>query len=268
MADATTDKNAEFRAQLARNLVTNASYGVLLLGAIVLAAAGWSQYQTPNSPVLKEAAQLIFTSILPLLGTWVGTVLAFYFTKESLEAANRTTLETIRSVSQRLEGTRVADKMIPASAIIHATIPAGNKINDLTIKEVEQLFDKPLPNGQKITRLLVVDSDGACGGIIHRSVWMEMLNLGLKQTTPVVPATDTITRLLELPYASPVSKNFGEFIKATLAYVGLDRTVADAKAAMEATPQCQDVIITATGKREEAMRGWISNVEIARLSQA
>ena len=266
MSDA-VDGNAEFRAKLGGRLVMGASAGVILLGLVVIGAAAFNN--DPRNPnALKDAAQLIFTAILPLLGTWVGTVLAFYYTKENFESASRTTLDAVRSGAQRLETTRVADKMMPAAAVVKAAIPAGKKIDDLPLKDVGDLFDKLGPNGQKISRLLIVDDGGACVGIIHRSVWMEMLNLGLQQTPPANPATDSLGKLLPLPYTSPVSKNFGDFIGATVTFVGLDRTVADAKAAMEAKSQCQDVIVTATGKSDEPMRGWISNIDIMRLSQA
>ena len=34
-----------------------------------------------------EGAKLVLTGVLPLLGTWVGTILAYYFSKENFEAA-------------------------------------------------------------------------------------------------------------------------------------------------------------------------------------
>ena len=34
-----------------------------------------------------EGAQLVLTGILPLLGTWVGTILAYYFSKDNFETA-------------------------------------------------------------------------------------------------------------------------------------------------------------------------------------
>src|SRR5215813_14198228 len=104
MSDPAVSSDAQFRAKLGGRVVMFSAFGVILLGTIVILAAGWSQlYDTSgkNPTALKDAAQLIFTSILPLLGTWVGTVLAFYFTKESLEAASRTTLDAVRTVAQR-----------------------------------------------------------------------------------------------------------------------------------------------------------------------
>ena len=263
MSNAATDGDAVFRAKLGGRLVMGASLGVILLGIIVIGAAAWGG----NNSQVKEAAQLIFTSILPLLGTWVGTVLAFYYTKENYEAASRTTLEAVRSGSQRLVSTRVTDAMMPAVKVVKAAIPSGKTVDDLSLKDIGDLFNTKI-SGQLISRLPIVDDKGACVAIVHRSIWMEMLNLGPKQTPAVDPASDNLGKLLALPYVTTVSKTFKDFIASTLAYIAADRTLADAKAAMEAKPQCQDAIVTAAGRTDEPMQGWISNVDIARFSQA
>ena len=257
------DSDAVFRAKLGGRLVMWASAGVIGLAIVVIGAAALDQKSS-----VKDTAQLIFTSVLPLLGTWVGTVLAYYYTRENYEAASRSTLEAVRSGSQQLASTRVTDKMMPAAAIVKANVPPAKAIDDLLLKDIGDLFDKLLPNGQKISRLLVVNDKFACIAIIHRSIWMEMLNTGAKQAPPVDPARDNLGKLLDKPYVSAVGKTFKDFITGTLAYIAIDRTLADAKAAMEAKPQCQDVIVTETGKSDERMQGWISNVDISRLSQA
>jgi CBS domain-containing protein len=263
MSEAAVASDTVFRAKLGGRLVMAASLGVIVLGIIVIAAAALGAKDSP----VKEAAQLIFTSVLPLLGTWVGTVLAFYYTRENFESASRTTLAAVRSGAQQLASTRVTDKMMPADQIIKAEIPAGKGIGDLSLKTISDLFETKLPTGQTISRLLIVKKDGgACIGIIHRSIWMELQLVGAKLTPPMNPASDSLAKILTEKSAS--GKTFNEIITTTLAYVAADRTLADAKMVMEAAPLCQDVIVTQTGNRDERMLGWISNVDIARLSQA
>ena len=269
MSDPAVSSDSQFRAKLGGRLVMGSSIGVILLGAIVIGAAAWTQlYDTngKNPTALKDAAQLIFTSVLPLLGTWVGTVLAFYFTKESLEAASRTTLDAVRTVAQKLASTSVSSAMIKRDDIIKIQIPTGKTVGDLTLKEIDDLFDKSLPSGQKISRLPILNDSGAGAGIIHRSIWMEMRVKGSEQSTPTKIDSDTLAKLL--PETSSTGKTFNEVITGTLAYIAIDRTLADAKAAMSALSLCQDVIVTQTGKSSEPMLGWIPNVDIARLSQA
>jgi hypothetical protein len=56
--------------------------------------------------------------ILPMIGTWVGTVLAFHFGKEQLEAATRSVTSIARELTpdEKLRSIRGTDKMIPRSA--------------------------------------------------------------------------------------------------------------------------------------------------------
>ena len=53
--------------------------GVFILSAVLIV----------NSAEEAEMQRLVFTTVLPLIGTWVGTVLAFYFSRENFESARR-----------------------------------------------------------------------------------------------------------------------------------------------------------------------------------
>jgi CBS domain-containing protein len=257
--DNNSSSNNTFRGKLGMYVVIGSSAGVILLGIVVMIAAAFAGKES-----VKESAQLLFTSILPLLGTWVGTVLAFYFTKESLEAGSKATMDTVRSLSQRLSSTPVSSTMMDAAKIIKVAIPAGQTVGDLTGKLINDEFEKTA-QGQRISRLLIVNDTGACVGILHRSIWMEM-QLAALQHNPAVATADPVKPLLLL--TSQAGKTFNAVITGTLAYIAFDRTLADAKAAMSALPLCQDVIVTQTGNSTEPMRGWVSNVDIAKASQA
>jgi hypothetical protein len=45
------------------------------------------------------AAQNVLHTVLPLVGTWVGTIIAFYFTKENFEAATRSVTDMARQLT-------------------------------------------------------------------------------------------------------------------------------------------------------------------------
>ncbi|MGC2782053.1 MAG: hypothetical protein WA418_41115, partial [Bradyrhizobium sp.] len=108
------DDDATYRARLGSYLVIGSSIGVLLLSIAIIVAAGVGG----GAKDVKDTAQIILTAVLPLLGTWVGTVLAFYYSKDNFEAASKGTLDLVRSISQRLSTTRVADQMMRAGTII------------------------------------------------------------------------------------------------------------------------------------------------------
>jgi len=89
---------------------------------------------------------------------------------------------------------------------------------------------------------------------------------GTKLSPPVNVTNDTLAKLL--PQASLAGKTFGDVVKGTIAFVASGQTLEDAKRAMEALPLCQDVFVTQSAKAGEPIMGWISNVDITRLSQA
>src|SRR6266576_4938414 len=61
----------------------------------------------------SDTARQVLATVLPLIGTWVGTVLAFYFSKENFEAAARSVADLAKHVSpqQKLQSVTVQEKM-------------------------------------------------------------------------------------------------------------------------------------------------------------
>src|SRR5688500_3297632 len=90
--------------------------GVALLAVVSGVAIGFAG--TDDRP---EMARLVFASAVPLVGTWVGTVLAFYFARENLEAASASqraaTASTLSLVGRLAPTTPVTAIMIPVSQI-------------------------------------------------------------------------------------------------------------------------------------------------------
>src|SRR5271169_5649077 len=79
MANNTQDPDdSKVRDWLAITITVVSLLGVLVLAAIIV-------LQKPGTAVQIQ----ILSTVLPVIGTWVGTVLAFYFSKQNLEAATR-----------------------------------------------------------------------------------------------------------------------------------------------------------------------------------
>jgi len=254
----------DVRAKLGTRLVFWSTIALTGLGAVIIVSAAI----TGKPDTIMGAAQLLLSALLPLFGTWVGTILAFYYSKENYEAASQSTLDVVKSVGQRLRSTPVASKMMPASQVVVAQLPSDGSIGSLKVSDIETKFDTVGGNGQKISRLLIANATGACAGILHRSVFTEMLAEGLQDTPPIDVATATLSSLLTKECRASKGMTYGDFIQKTIAFVAQDKTVADAKAAMEQIPGCQDVIVTKTGDKVEPMIGWLSNIDISRLSAA
>ena len=253
-----------FRAKLGSRLVLWSAIALTALGAIVIISAAI----TGKPDTIMGAAQLLLSALLPLFGTWVGTVLAFYYSKENYEAASQNTLDVVKSVAQRLSSTPIAAKMMPLAQIVYLQLPADGSVGSLKLSDIEAKFDTVGAHGQNISRLLILNGAGACVGILHHSVLTEMLAMGFRDTPPIDLATATLSTLLTKECRAYKGMTYGDFIQKTIAFIAQDRTVADAKAVMEQIPGCQDVIVTKTGDRAEPMIGWFSNIDISRLSAA
>jgi hypothetical protein len=259
------DRTDDLRAKLGIWLVMGSTVAIVVLSVVILLASWLTAQQDPQS--VTKAAQLLLSSLLPMFGTWIGTVLAFYFSRENFEAANKGTLDLVRVVSQRLRTTSVKSAMMPLARIISVKVPASGTVGDIKTSDVEAMFSTPGANSLPISRLFIVDSAGVCVGILHRSIYMEAKARGLASNPPL-DLTKGLAVLLDRPCVFDPAMTYLQYVQNVVAVVSQDQNLVDAKAAMEAIPGCQDVIVTATGKRTEGLLGWISNVDISRLSQA
>src|SRR2546427_1451912 len=98
--------DANTRTKLAGWLIGLSIAGITMASGLSIVLA--------TSKDRPEMARLVFASVLPLFGTWVGTVLAFYFARENLQAA---TDSTIRLAGREEPSTPVSEVMIPKAQI-------------------------------------------------------------------------------------------------------------------------------------------------------
>jgi len=257
-----------YRERLGTRLVIISTIALVTLGIFVMAGAVVTELRGNSPNAVRDAAQLLFSSLLPLLGTWVGTILAFYYSKENYEAASRGTLDAVRTVAQRLTSMPVIEAMMPKARMISLNLEAGKVIGDVQCQSVATKFQSIGGNGQSISRLPIFNERGVCLAFLHRGAWSEMLASALVADKTINLETTTLGALISQPYPLRAGITYNDFIQNAFAVVGRDASVADAKAAMERVQGCQDVVITDTGARTEPTVGWISNIDIGRLSKA
>src|SRR6266404_5075879 len=114
----------DFTNVLAYVVVVLAFIGIFWLARTVLGATKDNQ----------DNVKYVFGAILPLLGTWVGTVLAHYFQKENLAAATQsiTSLASKVAGTDKLQATLAKDVMIKPDQTV--TLPdkyIGQKVKDV-----------------------------------------------------------------------------------------------------------------------------------------
>jgi hypothetical protein len=204
----------------------------------------------------------------------VGTVLAFYFAKDNFEAASRSTKE-ILGIEQKLRSIPVKDAMIPIDKIdafklgASIAVPASGALPARTVALPASadaiLVDDALDYlaAKQRNRLPILDANGAGKYVIHVSTLDKFRSrqLRLPANSPAAAAKWTLNDL---------RVNDPDSFKAILAWatVGETATLADAKHAMETTPDCIDVLVTKSGKGDSPVVGWLTNIEIGQRSKA
>jgi hypothetical protein len=199
----------------------------------------------------------VVSAIFPLLGAWVGAVIAYYFAKENLEAAAKSTKELL-NLDERLRKTTVAEVMISFGEMVGkeqlADMQAATSLNILDFQK------RMLRN-----RTPVFDGSGRALLIVHKSTLAEYIS-GKVGTPNIDPAALTLGDL-EGETEDWAQKLWNK-LKA-FATVGPKASLADVKEAMTAKgPDCADVFVTQDGTPGTAVVGWVTNADLGRASKA
>jgi len=236
-------------SEIAKLVLGISGIGILLIAAVALGGAALS-----GAAQFKDTSQLVFNSLLPLLGTWVGTVLAYYFSRKNFESASQSVERMVTlTTEQRLGQLLVQKEMLGPGQITVHQIPAGKTPKDVPLKDLRMKL------GDKITRIPVVDSNGVVLYIVHQSGLFKFI---AEKALAGGAGIEKLT-LQELVDDAEL-KNW----VTNIVYIPEGASVADAKKKMDEQKGCQDLIVTKTGSNTEPMLGWMTNVDIGRLSKA
>ena len=237
------------RAAIARGIVIVGSVALFLLAIVVIVATAIF-----NPTNLGTTTQTLFSALLPLVGTWVGTILAYYFSRENFQTASRTFLDTVKELTpiEKLGKIPVKDAMLKIGAIKAVKMKAGQSEKDIKLEELKKLLDGV------VTRIPVLDDKGAVRYVIHQSMLYKFI------------AEESCAKKTAFQFAAVTLEDFlnfeqmKDYVSRTRAFVAADQTLADAKVQMEAVPGSQDVFVTEHGKPDEPVLGWLTNIDIAK----
>jgi predicted transcriptional regulator len=221
------------RTTLAFGITTISLIGITILSAIVIISAD-------TGAIVR--AQSVFTAVLPLFGTWVGTVLAYYFSRENFEAASRSTQELVQLTREdRLRSTPIAGIMTKEVF----------SVNDKT-RKVADVFAELQKKG--IKRLPVLGPSAAVEALLYAD--------GIGQY------------LLGIPDSSRAAKAIADMLaerpdlNQKAAFVSESASLADAKSALEKITNCKVVFVTKSGTDTEPLMGLLTTSDIAKFSLA
>jgi hypothetical protein len=248
--DSGNGSDARLRNDVAMTVLIGSISGIVLLGALVI--IGVNRDNTAN----------IFNAVLPVFGTWVGTLLAYYFGKDNFESGAQHSANLAREFAgiQKLRSIQARSVMIPFDKIeIPPAVkdkPESEYINVPLLAVINTMTRERLP--------LFVPVTQAIRAVLHKSLINEFL---VKQATMASPprSFEAVT-LQDLLNDADAKKSAETFVvlpnTATLADVK-ERMTAKS---LESQPSCEDAFITAPNS--PAVQGWITSDIIDQNSKA
>jgi hypothetical protein len=219
----------------------------------------------------EKASQRVMDSTLPLYGTWVGTILAFYFSRNAFEAASRANDRTTAAAFKQ-----VKSGIVPASPDnTLAKISLKSLANDLVFRQEDP--DKSLQdvvaelesnNRYRTIVVEVVNRDDANKKYfkyvdlvyrINASAYLEQsqprgLNPQGEEGNAQVPPT------LKTYLAWRHGK--GEKAQPIVVFLSQSATLADADAKLKETLGCRDVIVTTDGQKTSPVVAYVTDIDI------
>jgi hypothetical protein len=262
--------NGSDQKELAKRVSTIVLIGTCAFGLLGITMAIISMFNGEGTEHAKEILQILFSAILPLFGTWIGTVLAYYFSKENLKAANDTVQHLVNTLSssKKLEITKARDVMIPLANLKHLDYPKNADDTQYNLKT--NFLDYIKKEG--ISRVILLDENNAAKYVLHKSViegFIAQKYFQLQGANAANVGGVSTTTLQDLTFAD-MKKDGDEKIQAILKngvkFISEDANLADARLLMQNFAECNDVFITKNGTANETVLGWITDKTIAENS--
>lgn len=180
------------------------------------------------------AAEKIFNATLPLYGTWIGTLLAYYFAKENFDSATKNTRDILQSTK-----TDKSDNL--DTILVSAAISKNSFLENDTSKLIED-----------IKKILIEKN---------------------RRRLPIIEINGTLKFLayfedLEAYNIKNPGKKIIDFIQASsdknkaVAFVSKDITLKVANEERKKTPDCRDIIVTDNGKKDGKVIGYLTDSDI------
>ncbi|WP_133511908.1 hypothetical protein [Candidatus Thiosymbion oneisti] len=229
------------------------SFGSILMLGLVLGLAplyimrNTRIFLTSDVKNIKDLMSTFFDfsySLLPVIGAWMGAVIAYYFSRDNFESAAKSTGELVRQLKPEeiLRKTGVTEAMVPMDQIKLTEQKTDSKIQDV-IKEMDE---------KNANRLPIFGKNREAKYILHKSILHQFM---IECDSPENPMKDlTLQSLLDNPKYKPIAEAFCVLPESA--------TLADAKRVIDQTENCSDVFITKTGQKTDPVTGWLTNVGV------
>ncbi len=255
LGDEAAGGTSEQRFNLAQYIMFFATIAVGVITAVALLMIGIPVIRGYADPTESyQSIKDLFAIVLPVLGTWVGTILAFYFSQKSLAAATNSTIQLHQqfvSSEEKLQSIKITDKMIPMDQVLaKLTIEAGKSEKDYLLTDLIAMLDSCDPTKSR-ERLPIIDSQGCVKYVAHRSLIDKFR--GEKISDPNV---------LKLTLKDMVDDAKYKRVLEAFDVLPATATLADAKHLIDKNVLCADVFVTERGDRTSRAVGWVTSADV------
>jgi len=234
-------------------------WGLTAIAILGIASIAFTAIYSEPGEVIT-AIKDILSLLLPVIGAWVGTVLAYFFSKDNFESASRSTqalFKEFKTSEEKLK-TVIAEKvMIPINnsekmILEKEGIESEKKLKtDLIDGLMEK--DKSFPKN----RLPILDSKMKPKYIIHRSIIDKFI---VKSIADGKKMDDlTLQDMLD-------DIDFAKYLKESYGTMKPTASLAEAKYLVDNIDVCLDVFVTEDGTANTKVVGWITNVIVSKES--
>lgn len=224
------------RARIAPFVIGVGTVGVTAIAIVVLAFLfSASKTNTTLQPKLDTILLSVFTATISVFATWVGTVLAFYFTNESFRQAAESTEKLVKSSSEP-EALNSPLRMIPYDRITKIELKDQEKAEDVTFDTITALW-----TGDTVTRIPIFN---------HEKRPVYVIRKALASTPPPAKVSDYLAQQQNKADAQ------------SFRIVPLNATVAFGRETI-AQYKVSNLFITDRGQETEPTKGWVPDDRLA-----
>ena len=214
--------------------------GIVVVGICIVGLLGIVALVLGDEHFRREA----LAGILPLIGAWVGAVIAYYFGKENFQAASDSTAKLLNR-DERLAATPVEKVMLSIGKL-------KGIIRTESLDEIKQKKIKKIADAMNFHRAPVLSNMGLPLLIIHKSTLQEYL---------ADNAEHHEHKLENMISSAPELWNkinaFGTIKPGA--------TAAEVKLVMQtAGKDCSDVYVTEDGTNSSPVIGLVTNVDLLK----
>lgn len=220
---------------------------IVILGFSLIAILSIATISFAGKVNRFDSSETVFNTLIPLVASWIGAVIAFYFGRDNYEAAAEQVIALTRDT---LDEISVENIMINSKTIVTQKIDQKEEATT-TLSSLIELYTKIDKD-----RIPIFSSDITARYIIHRSTMIEYK----ESKSPDQQKDLTLKQMI-----TDNPNNFG--YKQERGFITVAKNVALEQAIeeMNAVKDCQDIFVTDNGKEDGKVLGWLTNSLINRF---